>query len=93
MPLTILTACTSRAWGGMEMSLVQTSVRLRARARGGADVRSRFAHRGAQHPPQMPLVEHDHVVHALPPDRSHHPLDVTVLPGRLGPSGAAVAYK
>ena len=31
MPLTILTACTSRAWGGMEMSLVQTSVRLRAR--------------------------------------------------------------
>lgn len=31
MSLTILTACTSRAWGGMEMSLVQTSVRLRAR--------------------------------------------------------------
>lgn len=31
MPLTILTACTSRAWGGMEMSLVQTSARLRAR--------------------------------------------------------------
>ena len=31
MPLTILTACTSRAWGGMEMSLVQTSSRLRAR--------------------------------------------------------------
>ncbi|MBK7045110.1 MAG: glycosyltransferase family 4 protein [bacterium] len=31
MPLTVLTACTSRAWGGMEMSLVQTSVRLRAR--------------------------------------------------------------
>jgi glycosyltransferase involved in cell wall biosynthesis len=31
MPLNILTACTSRAWGGMEMSLVQTSVRLRAR--------------------------------------------------------------
>lgn len=31
MTLTILTACTSRAWGGMEMSLVQTSCRLRAR--------------------------------------------------------------
>jgi glycosyltransferase involved in cell wall biosynthesis len=31
MPLTIMTVCTSRAWGGMEMSLVQTSVRLRAR--------------------------------------------------------------
>lgn len=31
MPLKILTVCTSRAWGGMEMSLVQTSVRLRAR--------------------------------------------------------------
>jgi len=31
MPKTILTVCTSRAWGGMEMSLVQTSVRLRAR--------------------------------------------------------------
>ena len=30
-PVTILTVCTSRAWGGMEMSLVQTSVRLRAR--------------------------------------------------------------
>lgn len=29
--LTVLTACTSRAWGGMEMSLVQTSARLRAR--------------------------------------------------------------
>ena len=29
--LTILAACTSRAWGGMEMSLVQTSSRLRAR--------------------------------------------------------------
>ncbi len=37
----------------------------------------------AQHPPQMPLVEHDHVVEAFPPRRSHHPLDVAVLPRRL----------
>lgn len=29
--LTVLAVCTSRAWGGMEMSLVQTSARLRAR--------------------------------------------------------------
>ena len=31
MPLTILTVCTSRAWGGMEMSMVQTCANLRAR--------------------------------------------------------------
>ncbi len=30
-PLTVLAVCTSRAWGGMEMSLVQTSARLRDR--------------------------------------------------------------
>jgi glycosyltransferase involved in cell wall biosynthesis len=31
MPLTILTVCTSRAWGGMEMHFVRHSARLRER--------------------------------------------------------------
>jgi glycosyltransferase involved in cell wall biosynthesis len=31
MPLTIMTVCTSHAWGGMEMTMVQTSTWLRAR--------------------------------------------------------------
>lgn len=31
MALTIMTVCTSRAWGGMEMSFLRTTVRLRSR--------------------------------------------------------------
>jgi hypothetical protein len=31
-----------------------------------------------QHPSQMLLTEHDHMIEAFPPDRTDHPLDVTV---------------
>ena len=33
-----------------------------------------------QDPPKMPLVEDNHLIQALPPDRPDHPLDVRVLP-------------
>ncbi len=51
-----------------------------------AEVRSRLVVVGdvlPQHPPQMPLTEHYHVVEALTPNRSNDSFDVTVLPRRL----------
>ena len=36
----------------------------------------------SKHSPEMPLIEDDHMVEALTPDRPDHPLGVRVLPGR-----------
>ena len=35
-----------------------------------------------KHSPEVPLIKDDHMVEALASDRSNHPLDVRVLPGR-----------
>ena len=39
---------------------------------------------GIQNPLQVDLVQHDQVVEAFPANRSDDPLDVRILPGRLG---------
>ncbi len=39
-----------------------------------------------QHPPQMPLAQHDHMVETSSPDRPDDSLAVAVLPGGAGRS-------